>query len=216
MSEEEDVELKKTPKKTVKKAAAKKGAKKAPRKKVVQKDSDPVADKDSSPKAKDSSSAEKSEESKGRSKADGAESTISVVEESPAEASEERSQESRGPKRRVRGSRRGGNRDGERPERGPKRPIDAQEASAKAWEIFQGELEEEGVSLVDARRGRELARRCLELATVFCEERDSFIHRQKRATEKPKPQKEVSEKKEDLQHEQNSEADAEESAASDS
>lgn len=71
---------------------------------------------------------------------------------------------------------RGGSRD--REEGGQKRPlIDKNEAALKAWEIYQGELEEEGVSLVDSQRARGLARRCLDLATVFCEERDRYLER---------------------------------------
>ena len=74
-------------------------------------------------------------------------------------------------------NRRGGN-SREREDSGSKRaPVDKDEAAAKAWEIYQGELEEEGVSLVDPRRAREVARRCLELATIFCEERDRYLER---------------------------------------
>lgn len=181
MSEEEAEELKKASKKAPKKRVAKKAtAKKAPKKKVIKKDSG-AGDEASKASSEPENIVEKSKDevSSPRANAQAKEPSIAVVEESPAETSD-KSQEPRGPKRRVRGSRRGGNRDGERQERGPKRAIDAQEAAAKAWEIYQGELEEEGVSLVDGRRGRELARRCLELATVFCEERDYYISRQQR------------------------------------
>jgi hypothetical protein len=120
------------------------------------------------------------------------EPTIEVVEEGSApvapssEEGETRESDSNGAgeegedrrensRRRNRNRRGGGNR-----EEGsaPKRPtIDLKEAAEKAWEIYQGELEEEGVSLVDPRRAREVARRCLELASVFCEERDRFLDR---------------------------------------
>ncbi|MEM9080565.1 MAG: hypothetical protein AAGC74_07745 [Verrucomicrobiota bacterium] len=103
-----------------------------------------------------------------------AEATIEVVEETEAifDGSEERSKKSA--KKRGRVSRRGEDRE-DRKEREPRLPIDTDEAAAKAWEIYQAELEEEGVSLVDSRRGRDLARRCLDLATVFCEERDRYL-----------------------------------------
>lgn len=100
-------------------------------------------------------------------------------EESPDEESEEPSgdEEERKEGRRRNRNRRGG-KDREREESPQKaRKIDRDEAAAKAWEIYQGELEEEGVSLVDPRRARDVARRCLELATVFCEERDRYLER---------------------------------------
>lgn len=80
-------------------------------------------------------------------------------------------------RRRGRNRRGGQNREREEGSSGKPRAIDAKEAAEKAWEIYQGELEEEGVSLVDPRRAREVARRCLELAAVFCEERDRFLDR---------------------------------------
>ena len=90
-----------------------------------------------------------------------------------SEESSEREGEGRNRKGR---NRRGGSR--ERDDSQPKRtPVDKEEAAVKAWEIYQGELEEEGVSLVDPRRAREVARRCLELATIFCEERDRYLKR---------------------------------------
>lgn len=96
-----------------------------------------------------------------------------------ADSSEEKSDEEGGEKsegRNRRGrNRRGGNNREDSSARG--RAIDKDEAALKAWEIYQAELEEEGVSLVDPRRAREVARRCLELATVFCEERDRYLER---------------------------------------
>ena len=93
-------------------------------------------------------------------------------EQTSTEEGEERN-EGRGRRNR---NRRGGPRD--RDDSGPKRPpIDKEEAATKAWEIYQGVLEEEGVSLVDPRRAREVARRCLELATIFCEERNRYLDR---------------------------------------
>lgn len=97
--------------------------------------------------------------------------------EDPAgsEDGEDRRENSR---RRGRNRRGGGNRDREEGGNSSKgRALDAKEAAEKAWEIYQGELEEEGVSLVDPRRAREVARRCLELASIFCEERDRFLDR---------------------------------------
>lgn len=121
--------------------------------------------------------------------------TIEVVEEAAPESQEKKEKEGDkekgsqkekdgnsedGEERRENSRRRNRNRRGGNREEGAssKRPsIDVKEAAEKAWEIYQGELEEEGVSLVDPRRAREIARRCLELATVFCEERDRFLER---------------------------------------
>lgn len=84
-----------------------------------------------------------------------------------------------GNRKRNRNRRGGGNRDrDEDPSNQQGHQVDAEEVAEKGWEIYQAELEEEGVSLVDPRRGREIARRCLELASVFCEERDRFLKKQ--------------------------------------
>ena len=96
-----------------------------------------------------------------------------------AESDDDRSDdegEERSEGRNRRGRNRRGGQGRDREDSGPKRAaVDKDEAAAKAWEIYQGELEEEGVSLVDPRRARDVARRCLELATIFCEERDRYL-----------------------------------------
>ena len=123
------------------------------------------SEKKDKPRKKDSKKGE--ERSKSDNKSDN-----NSEEDSASEDDDERGE---GRNRRGR-NRRGGNRD--REDSGSKRaPVDKDEAAAKAWEIYQGELEEEGVSLVDPRRARDVARRCLELATIFCEERDRYLER---------------------------------------
>lgn len=41
-----------------------------------------------------------------------------------------------------------------------------------AWKIYLAEISEEGVTLVDDRAARELARRCFELAVTFMDEKE--------------------------------------------
>lgn len=118
----------------------------------------------------------KSNKRGGRKKEDDSErSDQSESEGSENSSGDDGGERNEGRNRRGRNRRGSGSRD--REENAPKRSaVDKDEAAAKAWEIYQGELEEEGVSLVDPRRAREVARRCLELATIFCEERDRYLN----------------------------------------
>lgn len=110
------------------------------------------------------------DDSKGSNQGDQAKSDSEEGKSSPPEGEQGENRPRRGR------NRRGGNsRDREDGQKRP--PIDKNEAAIKAWEIYQGELEEEGVSLVDPRRARDVARRCLDLATIFCEERDRYLER---------------------------------------
>lgn len=49
-------------------------------------------------------------------------------------------------------------------------PVDADELSKRAWKIFQADVAEEGITLIDNSTGRNLALRSFELARVFLEE----------------------------------------------
>ena len=197
----------KAPKKAARKRVVKKGVRgtRAPRKKSIAKEEGSIEGSEAATEEFSSEEVEVTY-SLGTDEATESEKSIEVVEESPQPAEEGDSPKAKkkskskkkgeekasaenpsdeeasggdekGEGRNRRGrNRRGGNRD--REDSGPKRaPIDKDEAAVKAWEIYQGELEEEGVSLVDPRRARDVARRCLELATIFCEERDRYLER---------------------------------------
>lgn len=49
-------------------------------------------------------------------------------------------------------------------------PVDPEELAKRAWKIFQSDVAEEGITLVDNSTGRQLALRSFELARVFLEE----------------------------------------------
>ncbi|MGJ8672478.1 hypothetical protein [Rubritalea sp.] len=48
--------------------------------------------------------------------------------------------------------------------------IDDKELSKKAWKVFIGEVNEEGLALIGDKEGRELAKRSFRLAEIFLEE----------------------------------------------
>jgi len=55
----------------------------------------------------------------------------------------------------------------------PKRelsPIDHKELNKKAWKVFLGEVNEEGLALIGDKEARELAKRSFRLAEIFLEE----------------------------------------------
>lgn len=201
MSEED-----KAPKKAARKRVVKKGVRgpRAPRKKTVVKNTDESAPAEEASPEEISQSTDESSAPEESASASEPVAEIQVVEETPAKPEDEKSkkgakkkgkskdensssdddsgesaeEDEQGQSRNRRGRNRRGGNARDRDDSGGKRPaIDKEEAAAKAWEIYQGELEEEGVSLVDPRRAREVARRCLELATIFCEERDRYLER---------------------------------------
>ena len=49
-------------------------------------------------------------------------------------------------------------------------PVSEKELSKKAWKIYQADIAEEGIALVDDKTGRNLALRSFELARMFLEE----------------------------------------------
>jgi hypothetical protein len=49
-------------------------------------------------------------------------------------------------------------------------PVNQKSLSKKAWKIFQADIAEEGIALVDDKTGRNLALRSFELARMFLEE----------------------------------------------
>lgn len=92
-----------------------------------------------------------------------------IVEKAPekdgrgGDAREERRKPGRG--------RRGGKAGGSSPRGGgSSEPVDPEELAKRAWKIFQSDVAEEGIALVDNATGRQLALRSFELARVFLEE----------------------------------------------
>jgi hypothetical protein len=52
----------------------------------------------------------------------------------------------------------------------PRPKLDPEEVAKKAWRIFQSEVGEEGLALIDDHDAREISRRCFRLAEIFLEE----------------------------------------------
>jgi hypothetical protein len=52
----------------------------------------------------------------------------------------------------------------------PRPKLDGDEVAKKAWKIFQSEVGEEGLALIDDHDAREISRRCFRLAEIFLEE----------------------------------------------
>lgn len=52
----------------------------------------------------------------------------------------------------------------------PRPKLDPEEVAKKAWKIFQSEVGEEGLALIDDHDAREISRRCFRLAEIFLEE----------------------------------------------
>lgn len=50
------------------------------------------------------------------------------------------------------------------------KPHDPEQLAKYAWKIYLAEISEEGVTLIDDRVSKELARRCFELAKTFLDE----------------------------------------------
>jgi hypothetical protein len=48
--------------------------------------------------------------------------------------------------------------------------LDPEQVAKKAWKIFQSEVGEEGLALIDDHDAREISRRCFRLAEIFLEE----------------------------------------------
>ncbi|MDP0490970.1 MAG: hypothetical protein Q7Q71_07975 [Verrucomicrobiota bacterium JB023] len=171
----------------MKKAASDEEPPKSDEKEKAANQTDQVSESPAKPSSDEKPSPEKTSKTKEASSAPEKKATIEVVEEGKAESDKGSAQEAsepsdqsgdndEGKKSNRRGRSRRGGRSGEERNRdsSDKKKFDPEEVAEKAWLIYQGELEEEGVSLIDPRRGREIARRCFELAVVFCEERERF------------------------------------------
>ena len=52
----------------------------------------------------------------------------------------------------------------------PRPKLDSDLVARKAWKIFQAEVGEEGLALIDDHDAREISRRCFRLAEIFLEE----------------------------------------------
>ena len=52
----------------------------------------------------------------------------------------------------------------------PRPKLDPEQVAKKAWKIFQAEVGEEGLALIDDHDAREISRRCFRLAEIFLEE----------------------------------------------
>ncbi|WP_193211548.1 hypothetical protein [Luteolibacter marinus] len=52
----------------------------------------------------------------------------------------------------------------------PRPKLDPEEVAKKAWKMFQAEVGEEGLALIDDNDAREVTRRCFRLAEIFLEE----------------------------------------------
>lgn len=52
----------------------------------------------------------------------------------------------------------------------PRPKLEPEQVAKKAWKIFQSEVGEEGLALIDDHDAREISRRCFRLAEIFLEE----------------------------------------------
>lgn len=52
----------------------------------------------------------------------------------------------------------------------PRPKLDPELVATKAWKMFQAEVGEEGLALIDDHDAREISRRCFRLAEIFLEE----------------------------------------------
>lgn len=88
--------------------------------------------------------------------------------------------------RRGRGRGRGGrdrDRDRDRPEKReikPRASVDSKSLSKKAWKIFESEVTEEGLALLDDNGLRDYARSSFNAARIFLEEKERVVGREKK------------------------------------
>ena len=81
-----------------------------------------------------------------------------------------------------RSDRRGRVRRGNRPKQ---EPVDPKKLACKAWKLYQADIAEEGIALVDDKAGRHLALRSFDLARIFLEEKSK---QDRNAGGQPEPQ----------------------------
>jgi hypothetical protein len=91
------------------------------------------------------------------------------IEEAPQASRENRSNNSRDERRKPSRGRRS-------PQANPNtqtklESVDVEELAKRAWKIYQADVSEEGIALIDNSTGRQLALRSFELARVFLEEK---------------------------------------------
>ena len=134
------------------------------------------------PSAKKASKATPSQE--GDSKPDQAQEKKSNA---PAQGTSEASSADESGKhqqRRGRGRNRGGRQ--QEQQEAPKVKIDTKTVAARAWKIFVGEVNEEGLALIADKDAREMARRSLRIAEIYT--REEAIQLQKGKVEQKSPE----------------------------
>lgn len=88
---------------------------------------------------------------------------------------------------RGRGGRNRGRQPGQQDQREePKVKVDAQKVAKRAWKIFVGEVNEEGLALIADKDARELARRSLRVAEIYSREEAIQLQNGKKAKKKVK------------------------------
>jgi hypothetical protein len=84
------------------------------------------------------------------------------------------------------GERRGRGRRSNNSNRAKPEPVDAKALARKAWKLYQADIAEEGIALVDDKAGRTLALRSFDLARIFLEEKARQKRSAKSGKESPK------------------------------
>lgn len=105
-----------------------------------------------------------------------------------------------GSERRSRGRGRGGRERGERRELKARIVVDPKELAKKAWKIFESEVTEEGLALLDDNGLRDYARSSFNAARLFLEEKERVVSREKQAEKQAKAEKKKREEREKDQH----------------
>ncbi|MEN8772704.1 MAG: hypothetical protein ABF382_04065, partial [Akkermansiaceae bacterium] len=81
---------------------------------------------------------------------------------------------------------RGGRERSEKREPKPRVSVDSKDLAKKAWKIFESEVTEEGLALLDDNGLRDYARSSFNAARLFLEEKERVIGREKQAIEERK------------------------------
>jgi hypothetical protein len=87
-----------------------------------------------------------------------------------------------------RGRGRGRRERGEKREGKPRVAVDSKDLAKKAWGIFESEVTEEGLALLDDNGLRDYARSSFNAARLFLEEKERVIGRENRANSENKGQ----------------------------
>jgi len=82
---------------------------------------------------------------------------------------------------------------GEQQQEAPNAKIDTKTVAARAWKIFVGEVNEEGLALIADKDARELARRSLRIAEIYTREEAVLLQKGKKATKIRKAESKSSE-----------------------